>query len=325
MPEFFTKVKIPVPDFSIGYHSKLFFLGSCFADNIGRKMKDLKFDVCNNPFGVLYNPVSLANSIKLLLEKKSFQKADLSFFNELWYSYAHYTVFSDVDPDTCLEKINKSFIQALDFIKSADVLFITLGTSWVFKLKNNEQVVANCHKLPSSNFERFFSSIDNSVEHLIDAISKLRNINSAVKIVLTVSPIRHFSDGAILNQRSKAALILTASKLQEEISGIYYFPAYEIFMDELRDYRFYAADMIHPSDLATDYIWDQFAKTLLTDDSKNLASEIQKIIVSIDHRPRHIDTNAYKNFMNATSKKLDALSQQYPFLDFTAEKAKLKI
>jgi hypothetical protein len=324
MSVFFTKIDIPVPGFTIDYRSKLLFLGSCFVENIGKKMNELKFDTCMNPFGVLYNPVSLAKSIILLLEKPSFQKSDLSFYNELWYSYAHYTFFSDVNPDRCLEKINERFIKAHDFIQNADIVFITLGTSWIFKLKETGKVVANCHKLPSTNFDREFSSIENSCEQLKESVNHLRKINPHVKFIFTVSPIRHFKDGAVENQRSKAALILTIAKLQRECQGIYYFPAYEIFMDELRDYRFYAEDMIHPSEVATEYIWDRFSSTLLNETSSAIASEILKLNLAMNHRPNHIDTNSYKRFVETVIKKIDALSGQFPFLDFTQERKSLE-
>jgi len=324
MSAFFTKIDIPLPDFAIDYRSKLLFLGSCFVENIGKKMRELKFDTCINPFGVLYNPVSLANSINLLLEKQSFQKNDLSFYNELWFSYAHYTVFSDVDPDICVELINERFTLAHDYIGNADFVFITLGTSWMFKLKTTGQVVANCHKLPATNFEREFSSVENSFEQLKASIINLRKINPLVKFIFTVSPIRHFKDGAIENQRSKAALILTIAKLQNECSGIYYFPAYEIFMDELRDYRFYAEDMIHPSEAAIDYIWDLFSAIFINDISRKLATEIQKLNVAMNHRPRHLNTNSYKRFVETLTQKVETLSSHHPFLNFTQEREFLK-
>jgi hypothetical protein len=324
MSRFFTEVDIPRPEYTIDYHSKLLFLGSCFVENIGEKMKKLKFDTCLNPFGVLFNPQSIANSLKILLEKDSYQESDLSFYNDLYFSYAHYTLFSDTDAKKCLEKINESFSSARNYILKADVLFITLGTSWVYTLKNTGQVVANCHKLPASNFDRVFSSFENSASHLKDSIDSLRKLNSKVKIVFTVSPIRHFKDGAIENQRSKASLHLAVAQLQEEFPDIFYFPAYEIFMDELRDYRFYAEDMVHPSTIANDYIWDRYMNTFLDEKTRYLASEIQKLIAGIDHRPRHSNTNAYKSFVKSLSQKLDALLQQNPTLDFTQERDTLE-
>jgi hypothetical protein len=319
MTQFFTKVDIPQPDFSIDYSSKLLFLGSCFAENIGKRTIELKFNTCLNPFGVLYNPLSLANSLELLVDAKPFRKEDLAFQHELWFSYFHYTIFSDIDPEKCLEKINNSLVPAQKFIRHADVLFITLGTSWVYKLITTGQVVANCHKLPSQHFERIFSTVENSSAALKESIDKLRKINPSVKIVFTVSPIRHFKDGAIENQRSKAALILTIADLIKECAGIYYFPAYEIFMDELRDYRFYAEDMIHPSDTAIEYTWNLFNSTFINEKSKLLAFEIQKLVAGINHRPRHINTLAYKKFVNTLSQKLVSLAEQNQFLDFTRE------
>jgi hypothetical protein len=303
----------------IDYNSKLLFLGSCFSDHIGGKMKKLKFVVCLNPFGVLFNPISLANSIQLLLEKKAFKKSDLSFNNELWFSFAHYTIFSDIDPDRCLDKINQNFFYAQNFIRNADIVILTLGTSWIYSHKDTGKVVANCHKLPSSNFSNYFSTPENSFNHIKGAVDKLRKINPLVKIIFTVSPIRHWKDGAIENQRSKASLILCIAKLQQELKDIYYFPAYEIFMDELRDYRYYAEDMFHPSDFAIDYIWKRFMQTFFAGDALRLADEIQKLIKSIKHRPRHTNTNAYKSFIATLSDKMETLSKQYSFLDFGKE------
>lgn len=323
MFSFITNVEIPQPGFCIDHHSKILFLGSCFSENIGKKMKELKFDVCINPFGPIYNPVSIANSINLLIEKPSFERNDLSFYNELWFSYSHYTIYSDITPEKCLEKINHVYKKATEFVKNAQVIFITLGTSWLFRLVETGQVVANCHKLPASLFKKEFSEIDNSVKHLKNAMIKLRNINPEIKIVFTVSPIRHFKDGAIGNQRSKAALLLTIAKLQEEWKDAFYFPAYEIFMDELRDYRFYEEDMIHPSEAAINYIWDRFFNLFVGHDSQQIAMEIQRFKAGIKHRPRHFNTNAYKNFTKSLIMKLELMELQYPFLDFSEERSLL--
>ncbi len=319
MSDFFTRVEIPKTDFSIDYHLNLLFMGSCFSDSIGRRMQNLKFKACHNPFGVVYNPVSISNSLTLLVQKERFGKEDLSFYNELWFSYSHNTLFSDTDQKACLDKINKSFKEAKKFIYDANVLIITLGTSWVYQLKETGKVVANCHKIPSENFNRSFSSVENTCQNLQKAIDELRKVNPEVKIVFTVSPIRHWKDGAIGNQRSKAALILAISKLQEQTNDVYYFPAYEIFMDELRDYRFYAEDMLHPSDSGTEYIWDRFSQTFLSKDTIELLPKMQSILNRMSHRPVHKKTNAYKQFISSLREDMFTIQNTHPYIDFKEE------
>jgi len=320
MTGFFTKVKIPEPGFEVDYHSRLFFMGSCFSDYIGTRMQNSKFKVCHNPFGVIFNPVSIGNGILQLLQKERFVEADLNFNNELWFSYSHSTKFSDTNKLKCLNKINVGFEKAKNAILKADVLLLTLGTSWVYELKENGKVVANCHKIPSEKFNRSFSSVENTYDILYNAISQLRKSNGSVKIVFTVSPIRHWKDGAIGNQRSKAALILAIAKLQEEIKQVFYFPAYEIFMDEFRDYRYYAEDMLHPSALAVELVWDRFTDIFFNSDTQKTLKEVRKVITSFEHRPMHTSTKAYSKFLSDLEKKIKMLVQTYPFLDFSKEK-----
>lgn len=319
MPEFFTRIEIPKPPFTIDYHSKVLLMGSCFTDNIGIQLKKLKFDVIHNPFGVVYNPISLSEQINLLMNKKSFAKNDLNYFNELWFSYLHYTLFSDPDQEKCLKKINESFYQGKRMIRSADVIILTLGTSFVYKQIKSGTVVANCHKIPAKEFDRFFSTIENTVQQLKDAINNTRKINPKVSFVFTVSPIRHWKDGAIENQRSKAALILAISRLQAELGNIYYFPVYEFFMDELRDYRYYANDMLHPSSLAIDLVWKQFSDTFFSSETQDIIKEVKKIINGLEHRPKHINTKAYKKFLSDLQKKITILTRTHPFLNFSEE------
>jgi hypothetical protein len=323
MSEFLTRVEIPTPGFTIDYQSKLYLTGSCFTDNIGSKLEKLKFNICINPFGVQYNPHSIAKNLNLLLDKDAFYKSDLNFDSELWFSYSHYTLFSDTDPDKCLEKINSVFANARSFIRNADILFITLGTAWTYVLKETDDVVSNCHKIPAERFDRFFSSPDQSFEVLKNTINKIRLINPGIKVVFSISPVRHWKDGAIGNQRSKSSLLLTVALLEKEVSDVYYFPAYEIFMDELRDYRFYASDMLHPSEVAINFIWDSFKTTFFSKETSKISLEIQKLMNSIDHRPVHINSNAYKNFISSLSRELKNLSEKYPYIDFTQEQFSL--
>jgi hypothetical protein len=324
MSEFFTKVEIREPHFTFDYKSKIYLTGSCFTENIGTKLDKIKFNVCINPFGVQYNPHSIAKNLILLLDKESFYKDDLSFENELWFSYAHYTLFSDTDADSCLKKINISFLNARNFIRKSDILFITLGSSWAYILKENNEVVSNCHKISARRFDRFFSSPDQSFDVLKNALTRIKQINPGLKIVFSVSPVRHWKDGAVENQRSKAALLLAIARLEKELKDVYYFPAYEIFMDELRDYRFYAADMLHPSDAAIEYIWDCFKRTFFNEGTVKFAIEIQEFMNSFGHRPRHITSNAYKKFISSLINRLENLSLKYPGINMDKELFELK-
>ncbi len=315
MTDFVTLVKISEPDFQISYQSKLFFMGSCFADYMGKKMKELRFPVCHNPFGVLYNPMSIAGNLELIINKKQFTGDDISFYNELWFSYAHYTLFSHPDKKTCLANINSSFAEARKYVTQAKFFFITLGTSWVYRLKETGKVVANCHKQPASFFERSFLSTEQSYEALRQCIERIQEVNSDAKFIFTVSPIRHWKDGAVGNQRSKAALILTIKMLQELNSNIYYFPAYEIFMDELRDYRFYASDMLHPSDFAQLYTWNRFSEYFILAKDMEIMRDVERILISVKHKPLFPNTKAYVNFRQSIIDKIKTLSDTYTFLD----------
>ena len=317
MDEFMTHVAIPEPNSKITYRHNLFFIGSCFSDTIGAKMKELLFPVCHNPFGVIYNPLSVANNLSLLLKKESFTEKDLSFYNELWFSYSHYTRFSHPDKEKCLENINSVFQEARQFLSKADFIFITLGTSWVYHLKETGQVVANCHKQPASLFNHSFIPSEQSYESLKQSIESIKKINPDARFIFTVSPIRHWKDGAINNQRSKAALLLAIAKLQEWDNDVYYFPAYEIFMDELRDYRFYASDMLHPSESAQHYIWEKFIMNFLSEEDLQLLRNVQKIVSSVKHKPFFPNTKTYSNFRQDIIKKIKNLSDKYKFIDFS--------
>jgi hypothetical protein len=324
MTQFFTKVDIPKSGFKIDHSKRLYFSGSCFAENMGLRFQKLKFPVCVNPFGVQYNPLSIAHSLHLLNEKESFNMSDLLYENELWFSFQHYTLFSDTDGEKCLEKINSDFIEAKDFIRKSDVIVITLGTSWAYQLKPHGQIVNNCHKLPSSRFDRVFAAVEQTFFELKSAIEHVREINRHVKFIFTVSPIRHWKDGAIENQRSKASLLLAIAKLEKEVNDVYYFPAYEVMMDELRDYRFYASDMLHPSEQAIDYIWECFMKAYFEEDTIKIISEIQRMNNSLEHRPVHRSTSAYKKFISSLTDNLNELSKKYPYINFEKEKLELE-
>ncbi len=297
-------------------------MGSCFSENMGQKLIDQKFNVDMNPFGILYNPESIGNSLRILLEKSVFTEADLFQDQGLWNSFSHHSRFSDTNPEVALEKINSRIQSSHNFLKKADFLMITLGTSWIYKLINSGQVVANCHKVSAAQFDRYRLKVNEIVDTYEALLEKLWAFNPNLKVIFTVSPIRHLKDGAIENQLSKSTLLLAIDHLISKFGdrGCYYFPSYEIMMDELRDYRFYAEDMIHLSPLAINYIFERFTKSMFTVESMEIATEVLKVRKAMEHRPVNPQTAEFRKFINSSLVQIGQLSQRLSYLDFTLEK-----
>ena len=315
---------VDIPDFrwKTGYQSKSMFMGSCFTENIGGIMENLKYPVDINPFGILYNPMSVANGLEILLQKKEFRTEDLVEYNGLWHSFSHHGRFSSVHADEALANINNRIQQSAKFLKEAEFLFITFGTSWIYRQKENGEVVSNCHKIPAREFTRERISVESIVSTYSELLQKLVQLNSKLKVVFTVSPIRHWKDGAIENQRSKATLLLAIDRLiqlfgEEKCA---YFPSYEIVMDELRDYRFYAEDMLHLTDVAVQHIWEKFEESLIDSKSQMLAKEVGKIMHAVRHRPLNKKSTEFYSFLSSFLKKITELESKHPFLNLRLEK-----
>ncbi len=317
-----TEIKIPEYPSKMDYSKNMMFFGSCFSESIGQKMIDLKFNVDMNPFGILYNPQSIANSLKFLLDKQLFTEYDLFQDQGLWNSFYHHSRFSDVDKDTALEKINSRILLSHDFLKSADFLVITFGTAWVFELVSLAQVVSNCHKVPASQFSRIRLTRHEITEAYRYLLEDLWRFNPNLKVIFTVSPIRHWKDGAVENQVSKATLILAVDRLRNDFAdrGLSYFPSYELMMDELRDYRFYAEDMLHPSSVAIDYVFDRFSKFIISKDSQHTSDKVLKIRKAALHRPVNSNSVEYEKFLQANLEEITKLIKTYPQLNFNEEK-----
>lgn len=320
--KFHTVVDIPVFDWKAGYSKKNMFFGSCFTENIGNRMAALKYNVDINPFGILYNPVSVANGLRILLENKTFSSEDLIQFDGLWHSFFHHGRFSSPNEKETLDAINFRIKSSVEFLKTTDFLFITFGTAWIYKYKKNDQTVSNCHKIPAKEFERLRLSVDEIVQDYKNLLLEIRKINTSVKVVFTVSPIRHWKDGAVENQRSKAILLLAIDKLINESGNDFctYFPAYEIVMDELRDYRFYAPDMLHISEVAVDFIWEKFEKSLIDSESQQVAKKVDKIVKAANHKPLHESTLEYLRFLERMNNEAIQLESKNRFLNLDSEK-----
>lgn len=311
---FQTRVEIPPTDLRIGYEDRIMALGSCFAENIGGRMKDLYFEMDINPFGVLYNPVSISNSINMLIENRSFTEADLFQNRGLWQSFSHSSLFSATTAEKCLENINERFTDAVYFLQKTNCLIITFGTAWIYEEKKGGRVVSNCHKLPAANFRRRRLSVEEIVTDYSELVKRLSTLFPQLRIIFSVSPIRHWKDGAHENNLSKSTLLLAIEELQYEFENVEYFPAYEIQMDELRDYRFYAPDMLHPSDVAVDYIWQRFSETYFDETTTRMKKEFEQLLSDLSHRPLFPDSDEYEKFLKSTELRKLELINKYPFL-----------
>ena len=318
-----TKITVAAPDFLIDYNSRLMMLGSCFAENMGSKFSYYKFDVDVNPCGIIYNPLSVANVLRLIVEGKQFEKSDLRQVGGKWVSLYHHGAFSSTGPDECLRRINDRLTKATGELRTLDLLVITWGTAWVYRYTRENIVVSNCHKIPSQEFERSRLSVEDIVKEYLVLIGRLREINPGLRILFTVSPIRHWKDGAHGNQLSKATLLLAIDRLREELQHVYYFPAYEIVLDELRDYRFYADDMLHMSGFTVDYIWERFLYSFISPEVLGLMNQIGRVNKGVAHRPFDPQSEEYHRLVKKMLAEIAMISRSYPMIDFSEEKRKL--
>ncbi|MCK3684017.1 GSCFA domain-containing protein [Maribellus sp. YY47] len=319
--KFQTYVDLPHYPYKAGYRKKSVFIGSCFTENVGNRMLALKYPVDINPFGILYNPSSVAKALQELLDAKKYGGNELFQHNDIWHSFMHHGRFSSVDQEEVLEQINTRIAYSSHWLREAGFLFLTFGTSWIYRFSETGEVVANCHKVPASKFVRERLSVKEIVDVYTDLLPRLWEQNPGIKIVFTVSPIRHWKDGAIENQRSKAALILAIDELVKRFpEKCYYFPSYEIVMDELRDYRFYAEDMLHLTDVAVDHIWSVFEESLIDGESRKTALKIQKVVNAMHHRPLNKRSQEFAVFLNKFLKMTEELETEYSYLNLKLEK-----
>ncbi len=318
--EFRTIVEITKQEPTITYADKIMMFGSCFAENIGEKLLKSKFQTTINPFGILYNPESVRISLERILEKKPFIENELFEHEGVWKSFSHHSRFAELTSEAFIENANKKLKETAGFLQTAGFLMITFGTAWIYRLKESGEVVSNCHKLPGTLFVREKLTPESIVETYAGLIRRLLQVRPAMKIIFTVSPIRHKKDGMHENQLSKAVLLLAIEQLQRLFpSCILYFPAYEIVLDELRDYRFYAEDMIHPDKTAIRYIWERFSNCFFSGETQKQLSEIEKIIAAAQHRPFNPQSKAFQDFIQKNIKSLSEIEKKYPNLDFMEE------
>lgn len=315
-----TSIQIPKPPFRISYADRMVLMGSCFAENIGERLENDKFRVDNNPFGTLYNPASIAEGLRRLLRPESLTASDLFEHEGSYHSFAYHSRFSAATAEEALRQMNERLLSSAQQLREATRLILTWGTAYVYRLRSDGRIVANCHKLPEQRFVRERLSVEAIVEEWRLLLTTLWSQCPNLKLICTVSPIRHWKDGAHANQLSKATLLLALDALQAEFPDrISYFPAYEILLDELRDYRFYADDMLHPSALAVDYIAGRFAQTYFDPETLKARDAWHKLRQAIAHRPLQPESESYRQFITQTLLKLEQLKAKMPFFDFTKE------
>jgi hypothetical protein len=314
-----TTFQVEPSDDKITYNDQVMFIGSCFASSIGSQMEIGHIPVMINPAGAVFNPVSVCNTLDAITNGKQFLLEDLHFYDGTWLCFSHYTDFSSDDPSTVLEKINRKSKEAFDFLKQTRYLFVTLGTSRVYKLKKSGLIVSNCHKIPSEQFESKMLTVDEIVTLWIRQLDKLHLLFPQLHVVFTISPVRHWKDGAHGNQVSKSVLFVAVEELLKHNISPGYFPAYELVMDDLRDYRFYKDDMLHPSTSAVNYIWEAFAGCYLDSNTISTWKEVVKITKAFNHR---INTNSKSKrvyFAERVLKQISDIKIKVPNIDLSRE------
>lgn len=318
----------------INYRDKLLLVGSCFTEHIGNALGEAKFSLLQNPNGILFDPVSVCSSLVSYVHNKQYDETDLFQLNEVWNSWQHHGRFSHIERTEGLRIINESQQQAHEFLKAADWLIITLGTSFSYRLTKFaesskaspptgggglEGAVANCHRAPAQWFSKHLLSIQEIIEALDLCMHQLFQFNPKLKIIFTVSPVRHIRDGVVENNRSKARLIESVHHMVNKFDKLHYFPAYEIVIDILRDYRFYDIDFVHPNYMATDFVLRKFAASCLDDEARQVMDELKKINIARRHKAFQPTTEAHKQFLKTSAERTKELQKKYPFLNLDEE------
>ncbi len=317
--QFITPIPIPESNHPVDYSSLVVSLGSCFAVNIGQKFDYFKFRNITNPFGILFSPTALEKFISFAVNKTEFTEADIFFHNDRWHCFDAHSDLSNPDKEVLLANLNSATATTHEALQSASHIIITLGTAWVYRYIETGSIVANCHKVPQKQFTKELLSVDGISDSIKNILTLLQHMNSDVHVIFTISPVRHIKDGFVENQRSKSNLI---SALHEVLavppSGVrgHYFPSYEIMMDELRDYRFYAEDMIHPNQVAINYIWERFTAACIAPEAQQTMQKVDAIQKGLQHRPFNPNSVQHRSFTNKLQEKISLLQKQHPHMVF---------
>lgn len=308
--------KLPV---QVEHEHSLLLMGSCFTEHIGKRFRQFKFNLLENPNGILFNPISIANAVVSYINNDKIGESRLFELNGMWHSWDHHSRFSQENKQDCIQNINQSTGDAHQVLKNADWLVITVGSAFLYELKPALTPVANCHKAPADFFRKRLLSVEEVLSAFDTMIYRLSHFNPNLNLLFTISPVRHLRDGFIENNRSKAVLVQAIHHLVEKFDRLYYFPAYELVIDDLRDYRFYAEDMVHPNYQATDYVWEKLLESCIAPDAKELIKELSKILLASNHKPFNPNSLQHKQFLQSHLNKAVELQKRYPHLDLSRE------
>jgi GSCFA family len=315
--QFSTPIPIQKSNFPIDYNSRIISLGSCFAENMGEKFEYFKFQNVVNPFGIIFNSVSIERIIERIVNQELFTEKDVFFHNERWHCFEVHSELSQENKDAFLERLNSILKLAHNQITKSTHIIITYGTSWVYRNIESEEIVANCHKIPQKQFDKELLSVETIQKSIKNTVDLIQKINPTCNFIFTISPVRHIKDGFVENQRSKAHLISALhSTHNSQLSTHNYFPSYEILLDELRDYRFYKEDMLHPSQTAIDYIWVKFFENYISESefqTMQLVCDIQK---ALHHKPFNENSDSHQKFLLNLNQKIDTLAMKFPHIQF---------
>ncbi|MEZ7499152.1 GSCFA domain-containing protein [Flavobacterium sp. Arc3] len=315
--QFRTQIPITKSTHPIDYNSKIMSLGSCFAVNMSEKLDYFKFQNSCNPFGILFHPLAIEKLIAFAVAQKVFTEEDIFFYNERWHCYDAHSDLSNAYSFILLKDLNDIIQSTWTQLSEASHIIITYGTAWVYRNIESDTLVANCHKVPQKQFNKELLSVDEIQESIDNTLNLIHSVNPNCNIILTVSPVRHIKDGFVENQWSKSNLISAIHSIHNSQLITYnYFPSYEIMMDELRDYRFYTEDMLHPSQVAIDYIWKRFRETYISETALSTMDEVETIQKSLSHRPFNPNSESHQKFETKLNNKIATLVSQYSFMKF---------
>lgn len=322
-------IDLKKPSQQISYEDKILLIGSCFTEHIGNSLEELKFAVLQNPNGILFDPHSVSQSLASYVQNKQYNEKDFFYLNEVWHSWHHHSRYSNTNLQEAVLNINQSQEKAHEFLKQAKWLIITLGSAFSYKLaeqavkttefSQNGLGIANCHRAPAQWFNKYLMTIDEIIFELDQCLQKVFQFNSTLNIIFTVSPVRHIRDGIVDNNRSKARLIEAVHHLISKSDKLFYFPAYELVIDVLRDYRFYDVDLVHPNYMATEFVLQKFAESFITESTQKLMQEVKNIVIARKHKAFQPETIAHKQFLKTHFEKANALQSKYPFLNLKEE------
>lgn len=300
----------------ISYDSHICLLGSCFSEHIGEKLAYYKFNTFQNPFGILFHPKAIENLIVKAINQETFTEKDIFYQNERWHCFEAHSELSHENKETVLQRLNAAIAQTYQTLQEASHIIITLGTAWVYRFIETDMLVANCHKVPQKQFLKELLSVDEVAASVENCIALLKSFNPKLTILFTVSPVRHLKDGFVENQQSKAHLLAGIHQHISKREHIHYFPSYELMMDELRDYRFYADDMLHPNTLAVNYIWEKFQHAWISHESEPTMETVASIQKGLSHKPFNPNSEQHQKFLVNLHTKIEKLQQEFSFIKF---------